>query len=241
MREPLVFLPGMMCDARVFSPQMIAFSSEHHVICAPMLDEEGIEDFILNLLPGLPRKFALVGHGLGGVAAMEVLNRAPSRVTRIALMNTSSLPETPETAADYEPMIVKLMAGRLEEAVSALIPPDSLAPGPQRTAITLLLEDMAAQVGEGAIIRQVRATQRRRDYQAVLRRCRVPALVLCGAHDGLTSPKHHSFMSELIPFGRLAVVEDAGHLPTLEQPEAVISDLRAWMKQPLVLQTRADV
>jgi pimeloyl-ACP methyl ester carboxylesterase len=82
--------------------------------------------------------------------------------------------------------------------------------------------------------------QRRQDYQAVLRRCAVPALVLCGAEDRLTPVKRHAFLAELIPDARLSVIEGAGHLPTLEQPEAVIDALRPWLAQPLALRRRAD-
>jgi len=43
-------------------------------------------------------------------------------------------------------------------------------------------------------------------------------------------------MAELIPYAQLRVLEDAGHLPSLEQPEATTAALRDWMQQPLVLQ-----
>jgi pimeloyl-ACP methyl ester carboxylesterase len=64
----------------------------------------------------------------------------------------------------------------------------------------------------------------------------MPALVLCGEHDALCPVKRHTFMAELIPYARLEVIADAGHLPTLEQPEQVIASIRRWMSQPLVLQ-----
>ena len=83
----------------------------------------------------------------------------------------------------------------------------------------------------------VRALQRRRDQQATLRKCKCPALVLCGEHDGLTPLKRHAFMADLIPYAQLKVIQDAGHLPTLEQPAAVTQALRDWIKQPLGLRT----
>jgi pimeloyl-ACP methyl ester carboxylesterase len=64
----------------------------------------------------------------------------------------------------------------------------------------------------------------------------VPTLILCGAHDKLTPLKRHAFMAELIPYAKLEVIEDAGHLPTLEAPEATTAALRGWLKQPFVLQ-----
>ena len=103
-----------------------------------------------------------------------------------------------------------------------------------------LLGQMAADLGAEAVIAQVRALQRRRDYQAVLRRSRVPVTVLCGRHDGLTPVRRHEFLTQLIPGARLSVIEEAGHLPPLEAPAQTIVALEAWLGQPLFLQARAD-
>ncbi len=229
MKEPLVFLPGAMCDARVFGPQITAFSPDQTVIVAPITGGERIEEIASGLLSGLPHKFALMGLSMGGMVAMEILRRAPERVTRIALMSTNALAETPQTAADFEPMIIKLRAGQVEAAVEGLIRPEALVLGPDRTAILSLVVEMANNLGVDVIINQLRALQRRQDYQGILRRCKVPALVLCGEQDKLTSPRHHAFLAELIPDASLAIIEGAGHLPVLEQPDLVNDALRAWM------------
>jgi pimeloyl-ACP methyl ester carboxylesterase len=232
MQDPLVFLPGMMCDARVFAPQMADLGRDTSVIIAPTTHGERIEEIASNLLDQMPLKFALVGQSIGGIVAMELLRRAPDRVTRIALINTSSLAETPQSAADFEPLIIKLRAGSLEDAVRGLMPTEYLAPGPERAQIMAQLIGMAEYIGAEAIVRQVRAMQKRRDYQSVLRRCKVPALVLCGKHDGMTPVKRHNFMADLIPHAELHVLEDAGHLPTLECPGEMSQALRNWLMHP---------
>jgi pimeloyl-ACP methyl ester carboxylesterase len=236
MKEPLVLLPGMMCDARVYGPQLTAFSLDHAVTVAPITMGDRVEEIASNLLDVLPRKFALVGHALGANVAMELLRRAPDRVTRIALMDVSAFAETPQSAANLEPLIIKVRAGNMAGFVNGMLPSTHLAPGPVRAQVMELVHDMADHLGKDVIIRQVRAMQRRRDYQAVLRRCKTPALILCGAHDGATPIKRHSFLADLIPYAELSVIDGAGHMPMLEQPEATTDALRAWMKQPLVLQ-----
>ena len=240
MREPLVLLPGMMCDARLFGPQIAALSPEIAITVAPVTGGDRMEEIASGLLDVLPRKFALAGLSMGGIVAMEILRRAPERVSRLALMDTNALAETPQSAADYEPMIIKLRAGLLEAAVQGLFRPEFLAPGPQRATVMNMLAKMAENIGCEQIIRQLRAIQRRRDYQATLRQCKVPALVLYGEHDSLTPRRRHEAMASLIPYSELAVIRDAGHLPTLESPDAVTAALRVWLRQPLVLQTRAD-
>jgi pimeloyl-ACP methyl ester carboxylesterase len=97
------------------------------------------------------------------------------------------------------------------------------------------MAEMARDLGPQVFLRQVRALQKRRDQQATLRKCKVPALVLCGAHDRLTPVKRHEFMAGLIPYAKLVVLDDAGHVPTLEAPDAVTQALREWMDQPFVL------
>lgn len=240
MNDPLVLVPGIMCDARIFGPQLSALTRDVTVTVAPITGGERIEEIASGLLHQLPQKFALAGLSMGGIVAMELLRRAPDRITRIALMDTNALPETPRSAANYEPLIMKARAGRLDEVVRDMILPDCLAPGPGRLEVLSLMSDMAGNLGSAAVVRQIRALQRRGDQQATLRRCKVPALVICGEHDRLTPVKRHSFMADLIPGAELQVIEGAGHLPTLEQPEIVTRALRDWLTWPRARPGQAD-
>lgn len=241
MREPLVFLPGMLCDARVFGPQLAELSAEHAVTVAPITQGERIEEIASALLDVLPKKFALLGFSMGGIVAMEILRRAPDRLSRICLMDTNALSETPQSAAGYEPMIIKAKSGNLGAVIDGMIGAEGLAPGPYRAEVLALLKDMAENIGERAAVSQLRALQRRRDQQATLRRCKVPALVLCGEYDRLTPVKRHQNMAELIPYAELHVISGAGHVPTLENPEAVSAAIRGWLAQPYVLPAAAQV
>lgn len=235
MPEPLVFLPGMMCDARLFGPQLAELSSEFSVMVAPVTQGERIEEIASGLLDQLPVRFALAGLSMGGIVAMEILRRAPDRVSRIALMSTNPLAETPQVAAAREPQIVKARTGKLLDVMRDEMKPNYLAPGPYRSEILDLVMDMADALGPEVFVRQSRALQRRKDQQATLRRVRIPALILCGEHDQLCPVKRHTFMAELIQNAHLEVLPDSGHLPTLEQPAETTAALRQWMQAPLIL------
>lgn len=235
MIEPVVFLPGMMCDARLFEPQIRTLSATHPVMVAPITHGQRIEEIASALLPLLPSKFALAGLSMGGIVAMEILRRAPERVTRVALLDTNCLAETPQVAANREPQIVKVKSGKLTEVMRDELKPNYLAPGPHRPAVLQTVMDMAHTLGSEVFVDQSRALQRRRDQQSTLRKIKQPALVLCGAHDALCPVKRHSFMAELIPHARLVVLDDAGHLPTLETPDETTAALWEWLHQPYVL------
>ncbi|SMX43517.1 alpha/beta fold hydrolase [Actibacterium lipolyticum] len=235
MAETLLLLPGMMSDARVFSDQILTFTRERAVQLAPVWQGGSVASMARELLEGAPKQFALVGHGLGGVIAMDVLRQAPERVSRVAFMSCTPLAETPQEAAAREPRIVSAQAGQLEKAVREEFPSASFAPGPMRAQAMNMAVNMASEIGPELFVRQSRALQRRPDQQKILRQLRAPALVLCGAHDTLTPLRRHEFMSELIPNATLEVIEDAGHLPLLEAPEAVTEALRKWLAAPFRL------
>lgn len=232
MIEPLVLLPEMMCDARIFEPQINCLSRQRAVMVAPVSLGERIEEIASALLDQLPHRFALGGLGMGGVVALELIRRAPDRVSRLCLMATDAQADTPQLAAAREELLVGAKAGRLEDVMRRIIGSDTLAPGPKRIPILNALIEMALDLGPAVFERQIRALQRRPDQQGELRRIGVPTLVLCGAHDTLTPQRKHAFMADLIPDAELRVVEGAGHLPTLEEPWEVNDALTEWLYAP---------
>lgn len=235
MGEPVVFLPGMMCDARLFSHQFLALNSDHAVMVAPLTGASTIGALAARVLDAAPKRFALAGLSMGGIVAMEMMGRAPDRISRLALMDTNPLAETPQVAAAREPHIVGVQSGRLEEIMRDEMKPRYLAPGPGRVEVMNVVMEMARHLGPSTFVAQSRALQRRPDQQKVLRGIKVPTLVLCGEHDELCPVKRHEFMAELIPGAELKIIEGAGHLPTLEQPDATTDALRRWLGGPLVL------
>ena len=235
MAEPVVFIPGLMADVRLFLPQLVALGSKVAMhVCIPN-DGDTVEVFSQTLLDHAPPKFALVGHGLGGSVALDVLRRAAERVTRVVLIATDPLAEQPAAAADREARIVAARSGRLAQAMREEMPPQSLADTEWRDEVLALVQDMAFGLGEGVFIRQTRALQRRPDMQKTMRRIKVPALIVAGEADTLVPLRRQEFTADLMPFGKLLVIEGAGHLPTLEQPNVVSDAIEAFLNGPVLL------
>jgi len=229
--EPLVLLPAMMCDARMWRAQAEALAAERAVMVVPTHLGASVGEVAQQVLDAAPRRFALAGLGLGGVVAMEALRRDPGRVTRIALMAADALAETPQTAAAREEGIIAAKAGRLDDVIRAMPAHAGLAPGHGRPEVQAAVREMAGRLGADVFVRQSRLMQRRPDQQRTLRQLKVPALLLGGAHDPAFPMRRLEFLVELLPTARLAVIEDAGHLPPLEAPEAVTGALRAWLSE----------
>lgn len=235
MTLPLVLLPAMMCDARAFADQILHISRDRPVVVAPVSAASRVEAIAASLLDHLPPRFALAGLSFGAIVAMDILRQAPDRVDRACLMAASPLAETPQAAAAREPLIVRAQSGRLDAVLDDLLPVDSLAPGPGRARAHSAFQAMARDLGTEVFVRQSRALQRRSDQQAVLRRCKVPTLIVAGQADPLVPVRRLQFLAELMPDARLETIEDSGHLPPLEQPEKVTALLQDWLASPFVL------
>ena len=232
VRETLVFVPPILCNAQIFGPQINALSAEMPIMYAPTTQGERMEEIASQILSWTPAKFALCGMGMGGAVALEILRRAPDRVSRIALISTSPHADTPDMASAREPFIVAARSGRFNDVIAKEMNPEWLSDGPDRMAIANFVADMAMQQGAEAYVKQARAMQRRRDQQPTLRQIKQPALIMCGCDDTLMPIARHEFMAGLIPAARLEVINWAGHLPTLENPDAVTNHLRDWMAAP---------
>lgn len=229
MPLPLVLLPGMMCDARLFAPQIAALSATRAIHVAPLTDHDTTAALADAVLADAPPRFALAGLSMGGIVAMEIMARAPARVARLALLDTNPRAETPAMQARRAPQIAAAERGDLARVMREEMKPNYLADGPGQRAILDLCMEMALALGPQVFIRQSRALRDRPDRQDRLRAVTVPTLVLCGAEDRLCPLDRHVLMRDLIPGAQLAVIPGAGHLPTLEQPDRTTAALADWL------------
>lgn len=235
MNEPLVMIPGLMADARLFLPQMVMLGASRSLQVCVAGRGDTVEQMAELMLPDLPPKFALLGHGLGGDIALDLIRRVPDRVSRVVLMGTDPLAEPPAAAAAREARMVAARTGRLRYAMREEIPLAALADTPWRDEVMALVEDMALNLGEGVFLRQSKALQRRPDQQKTMRKIRLPALVLAGEADTLVPLRRQEFTANLMPYGKLQVIPDAGHLASLEQPEVVSTAIEGFLSGPMML------
>ena len=226
---PVVLLPGMMCDARLWGSVLGAFAGRT-VLHAPLTEAETTAGLAQAVLAMAPPRFALCGVSMGGIVAMEIISQAPDRVERLTLMDTNPLAETAEAQARRGPQIDRALAGGLAGVMRDEMKPNYLADGPGRVAILALCMEMALSLGPQVFARQSRALRDRCDRTAALATYRGPALVLMGEADRLCPRDRHDLMHRLMPQSRLSIVAGAAHLPVLEQPAQVMADLSRWLE-----------
>lgn len=235
MNEPVLLIPGLLADSRLFQHQIDALLPERPVMLALPTRGATVEEMSASILAAAPPRFALIGHGLGGDVALDILRRALDRVSRIALIATDPLTETPQLAAAREARMVAARAGRLMQALDEEFPLAALAPGEGLARVQTTIRAMAENLGEGVYLSQSRALQRRPDQQKTMRRATLPALILAGGHDTLVPLRRQEFAAGLMPFARLQLIQQAGHLAPLEAPEAVTAALADFLRGPMLL------
>jgi len=225
---PLVFLPGLLCDERLWRDQANALSDVVDASIADLTLDDSVQGMAARVLAGAPPSFALAALSMGGYVAFEIMRQAPYRVTRLALFDTSAAPDSNERVADRKAGIAALANGRFSGVTSRLLPKlvhTSQIDNPVGDEV----KAMAARVGREAFIRQQSAILGRPDSRPILSTIQVPTLVAVGIDDVLTPPKEAQAMHWGISGSKLYVFAECGHLPALEKPSETGAVLRRWL------------
>lgn len=196
-----------------------------------MSEATTIEAMAASVLRDCPwREFALAGLSMGGYVAQEIMRQAPGRVTRLALLDTRARAEVPEEAARRRELMELAQRGHNFAPVTNRMLPLMLHESRlEDAALIQVIREMAQRTGIEAYIRQQNAIIARADYRPMLPSVSCPTLVLCGRQDRLTPLQNSEEMARTIPGAKLVVVEDCGHVSTLERPAEVNRALRTWL------------
>lgn len=229
-RQPLVLVPGLLCDALLWQPQIGALADSADCWVAEHRQFDTIAQLAEQILTQCPfERFALAGLSMGGYLSFELIRQAPQRVTRLALLDTSARPDTPEQRVNRQRLIGIAHAGRFDTVIPMLWPMlvhEQAQPNPELRAV---IETMARNTGVAAYVRQQTAITMRIDSRPSLAAIDCPTLVLCGRDDQLTPLDRHQEIAGAIAGARLHVLERCGHMSTLERPRQVNDALRDWL------------
>jgi pimeloyl-ACP methyl ester carboxylesterase len=228
-RTALVLLPGLLCDAALWTPQIEALADVADSTVADTARHDNVGALAAAVLDGAPARFALAALSMGGYVAFEVLRRAPERVTRVALFGTSARPDTPEQTRRRRLLVELGRSGLFRGVTPRLLPTLIHTDRLDDADLVRTVTEMAERVGRAAFERQQRAIMNRPDSRPGLAAVRVPALVAVGMQDALTPPALSAEIAAGIAGARFVPIGDCGHLSSLERPAAVSALLRAWL------------
>jgi pimeloyl-ACP methyl ester carboxylesterase len=228
--DVVLFLPGLLCDGRLWRDQVEALAGLRCVV-ADLTHDDSLGAMAERALRALPAeaRLSVCGLSMGGYVAFEIMRRAPGRVARLALFDTSARPDTPEQTRRRRGLLSLSESGMFRGVTPRLLP-QLLAPAHLAGPLGAEVMAMAERVGRPAFHRQQRAIMHRPDSRPDLAAIAVPTLVGVGEEDALTPPHLAEEMAAGIPGAWLARIPGAGHLPPMETPDAVTLLLREWLE-----------
>jgi pimeloyl-ACP methyl ester carboxylesterase len=190
----------------------------------------GYADILEGLLRTLGDERALVaGHSMGGYALLDLAERFPERLRGMVMLCSRAIADTPDQAANRKAMALRLKT-EPPDFVAELMLPRMAKQGSADVALRKRIrEAMDPLRAEGIAWCQL-AIAARPDFSVRLGGISTPALVLAGSHDAVVPLEESGIMAANFRAGRLAVIENAGHMPMIEQPRETATALVDWAK-----------
>ncbi|MBL4645966.1 MAG: alpha/beta fold hydrolase, partial [Rhizobiales bacterium] len=205
-----------------------------NIVVADFSSGDSFETFVINALAAAgDDPVNVCGLSMGGMIAGELAAIAPQRVKRLALLDTTLLPEVAKRTQARQRRIERASRDGLAVVALEELVPSYLAKGNvEREDLRKVLVDMTVDLGEDVFACQSKAISQRADRREALRSLACPVLVLCGDEDALFSVESHRDIAAIFGDSELVVIPQTGHIATLEAPGAVNSAMAAWLKQP---------
>jgi pimeloyl-ACP methyl ester carboxylesterase len=224
----LILLPGLLNDGELWRDQVAGLADLARCQVADLTQGETLDALARSVLAAAEPTFALAGFSMGGYVAQEIVRRAPERVERLALLDTSIRGDSPERAAQRRAL--NAAAGRpgqflgiTDRILSSYIDPSRL----DDADLTGRIQAMTQRLGRDVFLRQ--NGLERGDGEAALRAFHGPIQIICGENDAITPAEGHREMAHAIGCTHLLVIPGAGHMTPMEAPEAVTQALRRWL------------
>ncbi|WP_303968577.1 alpha/beta hydrolase [Sporosarcina ureae] len=229
-KTPLLLLPGTLCNEELWKPQIDALQ-ELAISHVPDLSKiDTIKGLAVDVLEKAPKQFALAGLSLGGIVALEIMRLAPERVLKLALIDTNPFLPTEKQQAGWQEVLTSDLSADFavkmtEKLISSLFHIEQQDdPELQET-----LYRMAASVGTDGYINQLKAVKSREEQTTILSAIQCPTIIVVGKQDTVCPPSMSEYLHEQIAHSELHLIDQAAHLPTLEQPVIVNELMKKWL------------
>lgn len=227
--EPLVLVPGLLCDERLFWHQVDHIGDLAEPVVADVTRGSSAPEMASAVLDAAPERFSLAGLSMGGYVALEIMRAAPERVERLALLDTPARSDSPDQTKARRQLVQLAQNGRFGEV--ARVAPQS---DPPRQARRRAAHRYRSRHGGRRRSRGVRASGGGNHRPPRQPRGpgahRLPHAGALRSRRRADTPPPAEEMASLVPGSRLRVIVACGRLSTLEQPEEVTEALREWLR-----------
>ncbi len=234
-KTPLLLVPGVLCSPRLYAAQLAALKDVADIVVpdwrkAPLTMWDSWEATARWVLGQAPAgNFALCGLSLGGMISVEIMQIAPERVTRLALLDTGMRSQNEAERAVRHARIRLADEGHFELVLglqmSRFIPAHRL---PDKALVDDVMT-MCGEIGEAIYKKQEAMAAVRADRRPDLPKIKCPTVIVCGRDDAATPLFMAQEMHDAIKGSELRIIEQAGHLTTMEKPDEVNAILRKWL------------
>lgn len=230
-RTPFLLVPGLVCSARVYVHQIPVLWQHGPVVVADHTQGDSMQTIARSILANAPPRFALVGFSMGGYLSFELWRQARDRIVRLALIDTSARPDTPEQTHFRRQRVSQAQDGHFGEVLDQQFPLLVHRSRHNDTAMRAMMRAMAEnEYGVATFARHQNAIIHRPDSRPDLPSIRCPTLVVVGDSDQVAVPAAAEEIAKSIPGARHVVVPECGHMSILERPDAVNAALQEWAK-----------
>lgn len=236
---PLIFLHGFPLDHTIWDTLIPLLRNEVRLIL-PDLRGHGrspvpdgvytmrvLAEDVLALMERLQITQAiLVGHSMGGYAALNFAHNHPHRIAGLALVASQAAADSTErrqtrlqTAEDVQRKGAKIVAQSMAPRLSA------------REELTEPIAKIILQTAPKGIMGALKGLAERPNAEEWLSGIECPAVVIAGAQDALVPLERARTMAQLLGHAWLVELPGVGHMPMMEAPEALAQELRELVRR----------
>ena len=224
----LVFIPGLMLTPRLYDPQVAAFRDRFPIAFGDTLNKGNITAMAEAALAATEDEIIPVGLSMGGYVALEMARLAPQRLKGLIIMDSNAATDSPDRKAERQRLIDMSGLGKFRGVTKTLLAQFIAHANLNDETITMPIMAMAEEVGRDNFILQQQAIMSRRDQFDTLRQLDIPGLFIVGSEDiAFLEPVRD--MAAAMKNSTYVEIADAGHLPTLEEPDAVIDAMEGFL------------
>jgi pimeloyl-ACP methyl ester carboxylesterase len=230
-KTPLILLAGLLCDRYMWQEIGALLADIADVTIFSFAGFDSISDMATNVLANSPEHSALAGHSMGGRVAFEVYRQAPQRVKQLALLNTGVHPRSETEIPGRQKLLDLSVNSGMEAVADTWLPPMLSDTARQNPALFEQLKQMVLRHSPQDFNGQIQALLNRPHAEKVLSLIQVPTLLISGSEDKWSPVSQHEAIQQQIPDSRLVVLEDVGHMSTVEAPQEIAGAMREWLSQ----------